>query len=786
MRWNGEEIFLMMTRGGRLVGRVVVVFLSSIVLVGVAAGGAFAAGGGCPNELLREETHSTRLPDCRAYELVSPAFKNGYPVYVTPSTSGVAVDGESAFFSSIGAFNGSGEDYALNPYLAKRTPSGWVTTGLFPPLIEGELLAGFEEKSSSLSQFEYLSNNVSTASERLETPSSTLWVRRPDGSFERSSPVMTTAAGVPFTSNVVGAADDFSRFVMSHTDPAVAHILGVAGDETEDGEQLFEVERSGLRLVAVGDGGEQLTRYCSVFLGGPDHGVGSVSQPDAAKVFFSVSLNTTSSAGGGCGDNATSPIELFVRVDGSRTVRVSAPLPEDCTEEPCLAAASATPKEAVFQGASEDGSRVYFTTSQPLVNGDKDQANDLYMATLGVNGSGEPAVTSLTQISHDSTGAAEVEGPRVLAVSPDGSHVYFVARGVLASGVNGEGEAAVAGAENLYVYDAEDEQVSFVADLCSGAESSGVVTDSRCPVSLGGKVNDDRLWGIDSQEAQTTDDGKFLVFSTYARLIGSGPEADTDTAKDVYRYDSVTGTIRRVSLGEKGADGNGNNDLFDAGIDEQRFHGPAQEQYELERRAISDDGSTIVFTTSEPLSTRAVNGLTNIYEWHENPGTGEGGVSMISTGVATDIDTEPVITPSGRDIFFITSSGLVANDTDGLRDMYDARIGGGFPPSPAAKEECTGDGCQGPLSAPAPLLVPGSVSQPAGGNLPAPVAASAQPKPVSTKPKPKKKTKKKAKPKKKHERKAAGSRIATRGQKSKVGRSARAHDTGVVLEGRRG
>jgi hypothetical protein len=57
---------------------------------------------------------------------------------------------------------------------------------------------------------------------------------------------------------------------------------------------------------------------------------------------------------------------------------------------------------------------------------------------------------------------------------------------------------------------------------------------------------------------------------------------------------------------------------------------------------------------------------------------------------------------------------------------------------------------------------------------------------VSTKPKPKKKTKKKAKPKKKHERKAAGSRIATRGQKSKVGRSARAHDTGVVLEGRRG
>ena len=50
----------------------------------------------------------------------------------------------------------------------------------------------------------------------------------------------------------------------------------------------------------------------------------------------------------------------------------------------------------------------------------------------------------------------------------DGSHVYFVARGVLA-GVNGEGGSPVEGAENLYVYERDGSypagRTTFIATL---------------------------------------------------------------------------------------------------------------------------------------------------------------------------------------------------------------------------------------------------------------------------------------------------------------------------------
>jgi hypothetical protein len=226
------------------------------------------------------------------------------------------------------------------------------------------------------------------------------------------------------------------------------------------------------------------------------------------------------------------------------------------------------------------------------------------------------------------------------------------------------------------------------------------------------------------------------VFSSYGQLVTSGRQADTDNASDVYRYDAESGVLDRVSVGEAGYHSNGN------GSDNVRENADATIRARA-GRAVSEDGSRIVFTSAEPLSSSVSNGLVNAYEWHKQPGSSEGRVSLVSTGSDEEGVSDVVITPSGGDVFFVTAQGLVGQDTDGAPDVYDAHIctpsAPCFPSPPSEPEPCSGDACQGPLTNPAPLLVPGSVSRAPGENLVQPAKA---------KPKKKKPTKKKARKKK--------------------------------------
>ena len=99
-------------------------------------------------------------------------------------------------------------------------------------------------------------------------------------------------------------------------------------------------------------------------------------------------------------------------------------------------------------------------------------------------------------------------------------------------------------------------------------------------------------------------------------------------------------------------------------------------------------------------------------------------------------------TLSGRDVFFGTRESLVAQDQDSAGDVYDARVGGGFPPPPPSTVECEGDACSTPPSAPVDVT-PSSFTFAGAGNIvqPPPVKPAVK----STKPKPKRKTRKKAK-----------------------------------------
>lgn len=708
---------------------------------------------------------SLALSEGRVYEMVSPVFKGGYAADLTAA----APDGESVAFNSLGAFAGITEPEAGAYYLARRVAGqGWSTTPVEVPFSPPR---GFSDFSGDLG------STLGEVSDPHGTGRSEF--RLHENSLPDLPQYWEPFGGLVFSES------------MSEADASVelCHVLGLAssdllpeaGRDAGQGLTTYDLARGcgdeggSLRQVMVrntfGPHGEPapLEPTCRAELGVAVEGSGDFEGPDGTEQaasfnevsgdgsedFFTVGVPATSK----CPPNqsyASAHPQLYVRLGSANTVEVSRPLePEKlfggCNgggkggevpgEVPCQGASERA--GAFFKGASEDGTKVFFTTIAPLVPGDLDSSNKLFMATIGcpeVEPGCQPAdrrVTSLTDISRaQSSEPAEVVG--VTSVGREGGYVYFVAHGALTAVPNGEDEVAVKGAENLYSYDSGTGALAFVSDLCSGPSLSGVVEDARCPLTVGTnpKFNDSKLWGgIDTglPGAQSSDDGRYLLFSTYARLIAHGTQADVDDAVDIYRYDAQTGGLDRVSLGEDGHDANGNG-VFDAsiptvGINPGGVFEAVLHSQEMATRAISEDGSTAVFASAEPLSANAANGLQNVYVWHAPPeGSGEGPVSMISSGVAPRGDGEQTVDLSGRDVFFATSAGLDPQDTEGDTDIYDARIGGGFPLPPAQRVQCSSDACQGSFTAPAPLLVPGSESQAPGENYPSAkkVAANAK------------------------------------------------------------
>ena len=681
-------------------------------------------------------------PQGRTYEMVSPVYKGGY---AAAAIVDVAPDGEGLVFESQGAFAGAPSDPTTNPYLARRTPSGWRTESLAVPA----RLAPFTEVTHTpldlSGDLEQTLNDVdsgpnSQAASR-ESETSQFYIHSVDlpdtpETYEAAGQIGYNAVGAY---DYLGASADLSQVVLSSADQSEPIAEKKLLPEAPPGvRSLYDLEIAGehaLRLVALNNEGTLIDPHCPSVLGASSTEYafaqsslrGAISE-DGTEIFFTTNANVAE--GEKC-KSATNPAILFVRLAGQRTVQIAKPLPVGCSAPaPCATASQA---QSEFVGASSDGARVYFSTTQPLVNEDRDDANDLYLATLGCSAGAERCapserqVDSLMQVSHSIVPgeAAEVQG--VLALSRDGSHVAFVAHGVLDDAPNAEGRLPVKGADNLYVDGVEaGAPAAFVGDLCSDAGVSGEVGDPQCPAA--GDPSDVESW-TRGAAAEMTGDGRFVVFKTHARLRPS----DTNEVQDIYRYDAANGRLDRVSGGEDGYDDDGNGESIDPVFGETpAFHfstGEARASGAINPlgRAISEDGTRIVFATSERLSPKA-NGQVNAYEWHKEGGsTGEGAVSLVSTGTSANPVEDVQISPSGRDIFFVTTQGLVPQDTDNQADIYDARLEGGFQHPLTPPEPCEGDACQGPLTPAIPVAAAGSETQPPGENV-ASAPASGSPK----------------------------------------------------------
>lgn len=682
--------------------RRLVAAVSALTLVCALTGPADVLAAGdvnrpsCPAGTESSPGFRSYLPDCRAYEFVTPPYTDGFPVNMEVEPQ-EGLNGDRMLFNSFGTFaetpgSPAGGLFGGPLYLASRGPTGWTTVSVTPPV------ARFS--SEAVSPSNVLANAAGTTAvwplRDLTEPDShtSAYLRDADGTLRLLGPatpfVGKTSEAGPGRVPLPGAvAANLSRIALetsavSGQEPYLwsgdaslpsqpslyEYDLGEPGIGTTSSEpKLVGVKNEG--RLASNDEAQQISQ-CGTVLGGGSNRHGGAISDDGTYLYLTADSKTTAAC-----KAATQPFtnEIYARLDGEHTVPISEPTAEDCAA--CLQGAEREAAEdaltvaqsAVFQGASSDGTKVFFTSFQELLPGIKAGGTTPNLYRFDFNG---PVGQRLQLVSLVPSGSAEVQAPPVnySGIAADGERAYFVAKSVLTTEANVYGKTAEAGKLNLYVWEAGGSEagarIGYIATVASNVN----------PIA--------------------TADGRFAVFVTEAQIT----PGDTSTAAQLFEYDTATGALVRVSVGDLGFNENGN-----TGVNP------------VSRPFISADGRRVFFQSSKALTPGALddqtNTVKNIYEWEwsgNQPSELAARVFLISDGQSTK--RVPLsgsegfgaallgIDETGTNVYFDTVGALVPQDTDTQAGIYDARVNGGFPP-PAAQAVCEGDACQGaPATAP--------------------------------------------------------------------------------------
>ena len=601
------------------------------------------------------------LPDNRAYELVSPVQK--YGGQVIPMSSKISscqgeckpgfVDDrlpmQSAPDGNAIVYQGtpfSFDDSALieNQYIARRDGSGWHTTNLTPVQGPSRNQSGYRAFTADLGI------GVITMYGRELTPEgpsgySNIYTQPTSepGSLTRllTEPPPNRSQGSANNSLVLsfaGGSADFSHLFFSANDALTPEALGGPESKTN----LYERFGEELRLVNFAPG-DATTLPGAVFGSGILLRRGNPNIPDSF-VIHAISADGSRAFWTSEGDG-----HLYVREDGETTRQI--PDSGSC-------ATSLTPSQRVcFLTASADGSKVL------LSDGHLYDVNE------------EEPMTDLTQ------GKGGFEG--VVGQSEDLSHIYFADTAALTGEEqNGHGDKAQEGKANLYSW--HDGVTTFVATLAKG--DSG-----------------DWEFAPIHRSAASSPNGHWLAFTSLASLTGFDNTGSciSDNKKgfvsgpcgEVFLYRADTGELRCASCNRTGAPPRGGAHLTT----------PQSESLTLPVSRYLTDSGRLFFDSQDSLTQGDTNGrVEDVYEF-EPEGVGScveaGCVKLISLG-RSGIDSNFVTAdPSGRNVFFTSRDQLVPADPDDLVDLYDAREGGGFPPS-VGSSECQGEACLPSVSPP--------------------------------------------------------------------------------------
>jgi len=595
---------------------------------------------------------SAKLPDCRAYELITPA-EPGSTGFAAVGGGGPGLEfnnwlvaprgneaGESLayFAATMPGFDGSG---GIDGYRAQRgagahPAAGW-TNELFGPTYAQVGIGGSGRQRGVAADQRYWFFGIG-GEEPLEETLEGEYLRTPAG-FEvlgQGSLGTDMGAGARYVS---GGGTHVVFFSKAHLEDEAAPAGTVAIYDRAAGSSSAEV-------VSVKPDG-------SPFGAGQDASYVASSEDGAAVVF------TVAGA-------------LYLHRGGTTTEIAAAP--------------------STFAGISADGERVFYldTTffAEPPPAG-------LFVCEVQAGPCAGPGAQAPTEIASDSI---------LINVSPDGSQVFFSSKDALTGSEESDNhEQAQAGERNLYVWDGASTRFLAVLDpadfLSFGGEDLEDMFRWTKAISAGQDV------GRANSPTRATPDGEVFVFQSHAQLTAY----DNGGHGAIYRYAPAAEPGARltcVSCDPSGAAASGDALLQIFG---GKAGGVTRESTLIPN--VTDDGSAVFFQSPDRLLPEDANGVQDVYEWKAKGAGGcqrlGGCLALISSGQGERSSLLYGMSADGRDLIFATNEKLVGQDVPGSQSLYDARVQGGIP-NPPAKAPCEGDACQGAGAIPPALPTPTS------------------------------------------------------------------------------
>ncbi len=491
---------------------------------------------------------------------------------------------------------------------------------------------------------------------------------------------------------------DTSAVVLTVHNPAVGSFSALTAVETalEGPNEPGNKKSAGLRYTGCKALGAD-----EVSVGGANQGTqrNAISQ-DGSRIILTVG----NAAGGGQTQH------LYVRDTATEaTLQLDVP----------AAGAGAGPLDPMFQTASVDGSKVFFTDTQRLTSNSKatELTPDLYVAELsGGEGEGEPLVSKLIDLTPEGNGGESADVPAyeqykwsggVMGASEDGSYIYFAASGALAPGATRGAcyaEQEPTASCNLYVrHHGESgwEPTRLIATV-SAEDGPDWGDDKTAPVHTGGDLS--------FMASRVSPNGAYLAFMSYRSLTGYDNEDRTghEPDEEVYLYSAGKGDVVCASCNPAGEQPAGVLDLqsSEGGVQEgaegvglvadrtgvwnkhwlgaslpgwttlNLYKSTYQSRYlSNEGRLFFDSPDTLVPAVKEEVE-EGNTSKEKVYQY-EPGGLGScasaaGCISLISSAGAKHEATFLDASANGNDVFFLSAEKLTQQDIDQSFDIYDA------------------------------------------------------------------------------------------------------------------